>query len=150
MLFPRPWSYPFVKRNKKDPHNDKWHYWCKPLLNKNSGAVASVVCPNATWKRCIFMPATFSEKANRKKEWEREDGGRQTDVAGGLKCSSRDLTLEFAGNRTGLRQTEGRGGGLWFCVCVCTWLDAFVRKSCFRISAFHIFTSEQAQDYAHT
>lgn len=49
------------------------------------------------------MLISFCEKA--KKERESAEGGwwRQTDVAGGLKCSSRDLTLEFAGNRTGLR-----------------------------------------------
>lgn len=46
------------------------------------------------------------------------EGGwrRQSDVAGGLKCSSRDLTLEFAGNRTGLRGPEG---GVCVIVCVC-------------------------------
>lgn len=36
-------------------------------------------------------------------------------MAGGLKCSSRDPTLEFAGNRTGLRGPEQREG-----VIVCT------------------------------
>ena len=52
----------------------------------------------------------------REREGEHRRGGgrcRHTDVAGGLKCSSRDLTLEFAGNRTGLR-------GGYVCVCVCS------------------------------
>lgn len=40
-------------------------------------------------------------------------------MAGGLKCSSRDLTLEFAGNRTGLRGPEREGGGgVIVCTCV--------------------------------
>lgn len=35
-------------------------------------------------------------------------------MAGGLKCSSRDLTLEFAGNRTGLRRWGwGGSAGGW-------------------------------------
>lgn len=51
------------------------------------------------------------------------EGGwrRQSDVAGGLKCSSRDLTLEFAGNRTPLRGLGDGGGwgGVQVCMCVC-------------------------------
>lgn len=48
----------------------------------------------------------------------RSEGGwwKQTDVAGGLKCSSRVLPLEFAGNRTGLL---GAGWGGGWCGGVC-------------------------------
>lgn len=62
-------------------------------------------------------------------------------MAGGLKCSSRDLTLEFAGNRTGLRGPKGVWGvanSVCVCVFVC-WRAAAVfalrvQNRCARVS----------------
>lgn len=79
----------------------------------NSGQVA-FICPNTQRSDAYFLGRLLRKKSGERKRvvgWR-----RQTDVAGGLKCSSRDLTLEFAGNRTELRRPEGRG---WLCVQVC-------------------------------
>lgn len=69
----------------------------------------------------------------------RSEGGwwKQTDVAGRLKCSSRDLPLEFAGNRTGLLGA-GWGGGWCVGVCVCLglWLYATFMRLCVYVFAF--------------
>lgn len=51
------------------------------------------------------------EESNANETKERTSVGErlgQSDVAGRMKCSSRNLTLEFAGNRTGL---QGLGVG---------------------------------------
>lgn len=64
--------------------------------------------------------------------------GRQSDVASTLKCSSRDPTLEFAGNRTGLL-----GGGCCVCVyisvCVC-WGQGSVPLSDVTVGAVAVQT----------
>lgn len=65
----------------------------------------------------------FTMKQSEMKRKRNSEGGRwrQSDVAGRLKCSSRDLTLEFAGNHTGLRGPGvGWGGVGWVGGIVCT------------------------------
>lgn len=64
-------------------------------------------------------------------------------MAGGLKCSSRDLTLEFAGNRTGLRQTEG--GVISVCVSVCVLSYVLVFGL---FVSLYLYASERV--YVHT
>lgn len=63
--------------------------------------------------------------------------GRQSDVASALKCSSRDPTLEFAGNRTGL--LGGCCVCMYTCVCVC-WGQGSVPLSDVTVGAVAVQT----------
>lgn len=90
----------------------------------NKKQATEVIFPEGRNKK-IFTQACLLRKSKGKERAWYDCVGKLT-WQGELKCSSQGLTLEFAGNRTGLRAPKGRGE---LCVQVCMCADSCPHKS---------------------